>query len=192
MLSGTPVPILVAGASSVASQRDRGRLESMFTAHHETVWRVMRRRGLAPEAAADATQQCFLIAAERLGDIRAGSERAFLLATALRVASTASRSSQRWQLEDDMDQREALAHQADELADRRRAVDLMDRVLAKLDPPLLEVFVLFEIEGLSTPEIAKMIGIPLGTAASRLRRGREAFRAVVARLEKKLRREVER
>jgi len=182
----------VARVSSMANDVDRSRLEAMFTAHNETVWRVMRRRGLTPEAAADATQQCFLVAAERLADIRLGSERAFLLSTALRIASTASRSSQRWQLEDDMDQREASDDHADEIADRRRAVDLMDRVLAKLDPPLLEVFVLFEIEGLSTPEIAKMVGIPLGTAASRLRRGREAFRAVIGRLEKKLRREVER
>jgi RNA polymerase sigma-70 factor (ECF subfamily) len=57
---------------------------------------------------------------------------------------------------------------------------------------LLEVFVLFEIEGLPTPEIAKMINIPVGTAASRLRRAREEFRAVVARLERSLRREEER
>jgi RNA polymerase sigma-70 factor (ECF subfamily) len=170
---------------------DRRRLEQMFTAHHVAVWRTLRRRGLSPEAAADATQQCFLIAAERLEDIRKGSERAFVLGTALRLASTAIRTDRRWQLEDNMVLRASPAR-ADEIADRRRAVDLMDRVLSRLHPDLLEVFVLFEIEGLPTPEIAKMINIPVGTAASRLRRAREEFRAVVARLERSLRREEER
>src|SRR6188474_2392048 len=65
---------------------DSSRLRLMFESHHELVWRTLRRRGLAPDAAADATQQAFLIAAERLGDIRQGSERAFLIGTALRLA----------------------------------------------------------------------------------------------------------
>ena len=180
--------ITVPRVLAVGDDVDRRRLEQIFTLHHEAVWRMLRRRGLSPEAAADATQQCFLIAAERLDDIRKGSERAFVLGTALRLASTAMRTDRRWQLEDNMDLRASPA-QADEIADRRRAVDLMDRVLSRLHPDLLEVFVLFEIEGLPTPEIAKMIDIPVGTAASRLRRAREEFRAVVARLERSLRRE---
>ncbi len=189
MSIGAVLPIEDHRPLPVATDTDRQRLEEMFAAHHQAVWRTLRRRGLLPEAAADGTQQCFLIAAERLADIRAGSERAFLLGTALRLAATALRSSRRWQLEDDMDLRPTTDERADDIADRRRAVDLMDRVLARLAPDLLEVFVLFEIEGVSTPEIAKMIEVPIGTVASRLRRAREAFRAVVARLERTLRRE---
>jgi len=44
------------------------------------------------------------------------------------------------------------------------------------------VFVLFELEGMTTPEIAELIGIPLGTAASRLRRARETFREAASKL----------
>jgi RNA polymerase sigma-70 factor, ECF subfamily len=180
----------LAGATAlpVNGDVDRRRLERMFIAHHEAVWRTLRRRGLSPEAAADATQQCFLIAAERLDDIRAESERAFVLGTAIRLALTAARTDRRWQLEEDMDLREGSAR-ADEATDRKRAVDLMDRVLSRLHPDLLEVFVLFELEGLPTPEIARMLKIPVGTTASRLRRAREEFRAVVARLERSLRRQ---
>lgn len=158
----------------------------MFRAHHELVWRTLRRFGLPPEAAADATQQAFLIAAERLDDIRAGSERAFLFGTALRLARTASRSSRRFQLEDDMDLHVDPGLRAEALTERQRAIELTDRVLSKLDPDLLSVFVLFELEEMSTPEIAKLIGIPVGTAASRLRRAREAFRAAVAKLERNM------
>jgi RNA polymerase sigma-70 factor (ECF subfamily) len=167
----------------------RSRLEKMFRAHHELVWRTLRRLGLGPEQAADAAQQAFLIAAERLNDIRHGSERAFLFGTAIRLARTAYRSGRRFQLEDDMDHRADAGSKLEELVDRRRAVELADRVLAQMEPSLLTVFVLFEIEGLSTPEIAELVGVPLGTAASRLRRAREAFRSTAARMERTLRRE---
>ena len=122
---------------------DPNRLEAMFRAHHAVVWRALRRRGLAPEAAADATQQCFLIAAERLKDIRTDSERAFLLGTALRLALSAFRNSQRWQLGDDMDLHAGLVPAGEEALDQRRAIELLDRALSRLDPDLLEVFVLF-------------------------------------------------
>ena len=48
---------------------------------------------------------------------------------------------------------------------------------------------LFELEGLSSPEIAALLEIPLGTVASRLRRARAQFRTVVARLERVMQRE---
>jgi RNA polymerase sigma-70 factor, ECF subfamily len=165
----------------------RARLEGMFRAHHELVWRTLRRLGLGPEAAADAAQQAFLIATERLSDIRPGSERAFLFGTALRLARSAFRASRRVQLEDDMDERVHVGARAEELVDRKRAIALADRVLATMEPSLLTVFVLYELEGLSTPEIAEIIGKPLGTAASRLRRAREAFRSAAARLEQRTR-----
>src|SRR4051812_50116794 len=84
---------------------DRVRLERLFNAHHATVWRALRRRGLSPEAAEDATQETFLLAAERLDGIRPESERSFLIATALRVAHTLGRKTVRWELDEDMDQR---------------------------------------------------------------------------------------
>jgi RNA polymerase sigma-70 factor, ECF subfamily len=170
---------------------DRRRLEHMFASHHEAVWRTLRRRGLSPEGAADAAQQCFLIAAERVHDIRKGSERAFLLGTALRLATSAIRTDRRWKLEEDMDLRVG-ATRAEDIAERSRAVDMLDRVLSGMHPALFEVFVLFELEGLATPAIAKLLHIPVGTAASRLRRAREEFRAGVARLEKSLRFDEER
>src|SRR3954468_7097145 len=90
---------------ALAPEAVRLRLERMFAAHHVSVWRSLRRRGLQAEEAADATQETFLIAASRLGDIAPDSERAFLIGTARRVAHTLRRKTLRWQLDDDMDQR---------------------------------------------------------------------------------------
>lgn len=181
--------LVAVGAPARDEVARRDRLEGMFRAHHELVWRTLRRLGLGPDAAADAAQQAFLIATERLSDIRPGSERAFLFGTALRLARSAYRSGRRMQLEDDMDERVHAGTRTEDLVDRNRAIALADRVLAELEPNLLTVFVLYELEGLTTPEIAEIIGKPLGTAASRLRRAREAFRSAAARLEQRIRTE---
>ena len=165
---------------------DRERLADMFRAHHQTVWRTLRRWGLDAHAAADAGQQAYLIAAERLGDIRVGSERAFLIGTALRIARTSHRKTSRLQYEEDMDKR--IADQGG-AADGQSALELVDLALARMDPQLVEVFVLYELEGFSSPEIAHALDVPVGTVASRLRRAREGFRAVARRMELTLERE---
>jgi RNA polymerase sigma-70 factor (ECF subfamily) len=178
-----------AGARPLAPRApaDRGRLERMFQAHHALVWRTLRRRGLDADAAADATQQTFLVAAERLADINTDSERAFLVGTALRVAFSWGRKTVRWQLDEDMDRRAAGA--ARDVLDEQTAIQLCDLALSKVDPELAEIFVLFELEDLTSPEIAALLEIPLGTVASRLRRAREQFRLVVSRIELAMRRE---
>src|SRR5262245_2975848 len=77
---------------------DPERLERMFKAHHALVWRTFRRLGFDEDAATDATQQVFLVAAERLSDIREPSERAFLFSTTLRMAKTLTRKRRRIEL----------------------------------------------------------------------------------------------
>jgi RNA polymerase sigma-70 factor (ECF subfamily) len=165
---------------------DRARLERMFRDHHELLWRMLRRRGLGPDAAADLAQQAFLIAAERLDAIHRGSERAFLIGTAVRLARSAFRRARLIELADDMD---VHAARGGDVGDARSAIDLLDLVLSKIDPPLVEVFVLFELEEMSSPEIARLLEVPLGTVASRLRRAREAFRGAANRVELVVQRE---
>jgi len=170
------------------SEADRSRLERMFIAHHKIVWRLLRRRGLTEDAAAEATQQTFLLAAERLADIRPESERSFLIESAFRVAYALARKVERWTLEQDMDER--LSDDRD-TGDRRADIQLCDIALSKVNPELAEVFVLYELQGMSAPEIAELLHIPLGSVASRLRRAREQFRIAAARLERASRREGE-
>jgi RNA polymerase sigma-70 factor, ECF subfamily len=154
------------------------------------VWRLLRRLGLPEGDADDATQQVFIIAAQRFGDIRPGRERSFLYTTALHVAFKARRSVERRredlgaEVEPDPDG----APNPEDLVDRRRARELLDSLLDALPLELRVVLVLHEIEELSTTEIAEVIGVPAGTAASRLRRARELFTERVRRLETRLRR----
>jgi RNA polymerase sigma-70 factor, ECF subfamily len=165
---------------------DQGRLEQMFRAHRGVIWRMLRCRGLAPDAAADATQEVFLVAAQRLADIAVGKERSFLIGTALHVAQAAARTRSRWQLEENVD---PVEESTPTLDDRKSALDLIGKILSRVDPPLVEVFVLYEIAEFSSFEIAELLGIPRGTVASRLRYAREAFREAARRMELTLRRE---
>ncbi|HEY1533810.1 MAG TPA: sigma-70 family RNA polymerase sigma factor, partial [Polyangiaceae bacterium] len=69
----------------------------------------------------------------------------------------------------------------DEL-ERREALDILDTVLHSLDDEQREVFVLCEIEELTAPQAASIVGIPVGTVASRLRRARQTFGEELKRL----------
>jgi RNA polymerase sigma-70 factor (ECF subfamily) len=63
---------------------------------------------------------------------------------------------------------------------------LLDEVLDAMTMDLRTVFVLFELEELPTAEIARLLEIPVGTAASRLRRAREEFHVLAKRVRARL------
>lgn len=163
---------------------DRQQLEDLYRAHHQIIWRTLRRMGFSPEAAADYTQQAYLIALERLDRILPGSERAFLFSTAIFFGRTVLRKERRMELSEDVDAGSDDGASARGLDHRQVALQLLERILEGMDPDLVTVFTLYEIEGLSSPEIAELLSIPLGTVASRLRRARESFRRRAARAER--------
>jgi RNA polymerase sigma-70 factor (ECF subfamily) len=156
------------------------RLRVMFDSHHQVLWRTLCRYGLDPDAAADIGQQAYLVALERIDDIWPGSERAFLVGTALRLARKHRHKAARLRLESSVDERVQARASAESQA---IALELLDRVLSQLDADLVEVFVLFDVEGFSTKEVAATLDVPEGTVASRLRRARQAFRAATQRLD---------
>jgi RNA polymerase sigma-70 factor (ECF subfamily) len=143
----------------------------------------LRRFGLSTADADDAAQRVFVIAAERYDDIAPGSERGFLFRTAMHVASKAHRSARRRleTAEADVGDEQDAAPLADELLDQRRARQLLDRILGEIEPDLAAVIVLFEIEGLTTTEVAEALDVPPGTVASRLRRARAELESHVSR-----------
>jgi RNA polymerase sigma-70 factor (ECF subfamily) len=53
--------------------------------------------------------------------------------------------------------------------------DALQRGLQKLQPALLEALTLYEVEGKSYSEIARMVDIPVGTVRTRIFRAREAL-----------------
>src|SRR5262249_10396484 len=145
--------------------------------------------GLDAAEADDGAQQVFLVASRRLAEIRLGGERAYLFGIAYRVAADARKRSARRHEQPSEDVGEAIdpAPNADEMLDQQRARALLDAALEKLPIDLRVVFTLHELEEMSMSEIAEVLGIPPGTVASRLRRAREDFETIVARMTKRVR-----
>jgi RNA polymerase sigma-70 factor (ECF subfamily) len=164
-------------------------VDAFVRRHHAFVWRVLRRNGLASADADDAAQKVFLIAIERLQDIHAGSERAFLYRTAAHVASKAQRSARRRPDTAPLGERDEPDEEPlpDALLDQRRARELLDRILADISAELRAALILFDLEGLTKQEVAEALGIPPGTVASRVRRAREEVEAHVLRHQARLR-----
>ena len=178
-------PLAIAPPELVREDLTSGaRLRTLFDGQFDFVWRSLRRLGVPELTVDDATQEVFLVVSRRLGDIEPGRERSFLFATALRVASTARRAAARRGIHDDAEVAQLVDHAPgpEELADRKRARDVLDRVLATLELDLRAVFVLYELEEMTMAEIAITLELPPGTVASRLRRAREAFEATAAEL----------
>jgi RNA polymerase sigma-70 factor (ECF subfamily) len=174
----------MAGGTEV---RNEARIRRAFDLHVNTVWRVLRRLGVPEAIVDDAVQRVFIVFARRIADVELGSERPFLLSTAARVASEIRRSPKNNRelsgdqvlLESEVDPQPL----PDELIERRRTSELLDLVLERMTESLREVFVLYEFESLTVPEIAELVQIPVGTAASRLRRARAEFKERVTKLD---------
>lgn len=162
------------------SPRVRERLRAMFEAHYELVWRVLRRSGLQRIEADDAAQQAFMVAARRIDEVAATTERAFLCATALKIASRLRQTSAREVLMDEPPEPTDAATPLEALEHKRRR-ELLDRLLRAMDEDLRIVLVLSDIEGLSKREVAEVLGVPEGTAASRLRRARDDIQSRLQR-----------
>jgi RNA polymerase sigma-70 factor (ECF subfamily) len=161
------------------------RVAGLVRLHYAFVWRLLRRLGLGEGDADDAAQQVFLTASARLGDIEETRERSFLYGVTLNIAARARRSLGR-RREEPLElafDRATQEPNAEQLLERSQARALLDGLLDEMPEDLRTIFVLFELEQLSTPEIADICAIPVGTAASRLRRAREDFEERVARLE---------
>ncbi|AKU95311.1 RNA polymerase sigma factor RpoE [Labilithrix luteola] len=161
-----------------------GRLRRLFEQEYDFVWRSLRRLGVPPENTEDAAQQVFVIVSRKLDRIELEDERRYLFGVVVRVASNArrSRGRRREVSEDQAGEPLDEAATADGLLEKKDARALLDRVLGAITEDLRVVFVLFELEEMTLVEISAVLGIPLGTATSRLRRAREQFRTVAARL----------
>ncbi len=181
--SGVVNPLPVQPLTAAERQ---ARLTELLHGHHASVWRTLRRFGVSEDRADDAAQEVFIIAARKLELVRDGCERKYLLQIAIRVAANHRRAVRaRPETPDEL----ALESQcdpapsADSLLQQKRLRALVDAVLSRWSPELRTAFVLFELEGLSVPEIAELTETKLGTVASRLREGRKLFRAAVTRLQ---------
>jgi RNA polymerase sigma-70 factor (ECF subfamily) len=166
------------------SKQDATRFRSMVDANFDFIWRSLRGLGVPSASIDDAAQLVFWTASQKIATITPGSERSFLFATARGIASNARRSQLRNR---ELLDEDAIASHVDrapdpeQLAASRQARLVLDRILDGLPEDLRAVFLLYELEGQTMAEIAALLGTPMGTVASRLRRAREEFQSMARR-----------
>jgi RNA polymerase sigma-70 factor (ECF subfamily) len=161
---------------------NEGRLRHIVSDHFEVLWRFLRRLGITESDADDAVQEVVLVLARKLDQVQVGSERSFVLSTAVRVASGFRRTQRNRREVDDDSLGEMPSQDLDPeaLAEKQRLRVVLQGVLNQLPMELRAVFVLYELEELTMAEIAQALELPPGTVASRLRRSRELFESLAA------------
>ncbi len=163
---------------------DQASFRELFEAHAPFVWRCLRRMGVSEADVEDVCQEVFVVVLRKLDqfDGRAAI-RSWLYGISVRKASDYRRRAHR--------KRETSAEAAHEPAvepsqgdavERRAARDMLDEILGQLDDKHRAVFVLYEIEQLTMPEIVEALGCPLQTAYSRLRAARQKVQAAAERM----------
>ncbi|APR79189.1 RNA polymerase sigma factor RpoE [Minicystis rosea] len=175
----------VTSASEVATDGNSFDFEAVFTAEVRYVWNSLRRLGVRAADLDDATHDVFVAVHRHRGDYDpARSLRAWLFGFAARVAANHRRTQRRRREDPAEDQQfpDESPH-ADERLDQGHKRRLLARGLEALDADRRAVIVMHDLDGHPMPEIAAALGIPLNTAYSRLRLGREDLAAAVRRLQ---------
>ncbi len=151
--------------------------------------RVLRRLGVREHKLEleDALQAVLVSVDRRFDELREPNElRAYLCTACVSVARDVGRRRKRDAAcrgdTDDVDAAPSSIPSPEDALGHKEELAVLQRLIDALDDERREVFVLYEIEGLTGQEIAKHLGIPMGTVSSRLRRAREDFVAMVARL----------
>ncbi|HXJ18708.1 MAG TPA: RNA polymerase sigma factor [Polyangia bacterium] len=161
----------------------------LFDDYFVFVWRTARRLGIPHSSLDDVVQETFMVAYRRRDDFEGRSSvKTWLYGIAFNVVRAHRRElGAKYPAalhEEHRADPGLLADGADgphESAAKREAARFVDRFLERLNQDQRDVFVLAELEQLSAPEIATVLGAPLNTIYSRLRLARAEFGKAVAR-----------
>jgi len=161
------------------ASREDARLHELVRAYKGQLARYLARHGVAGADLDDAVQEVLIVASGKLDQVSAENERSFLYGTALRVASNLRRGLRR---RDRMvvslgDAPRDASPAIDDLTDELFGRTLLDEALERMPEDVKPVFLMVEIEEQPVSIVARRLGLPEGTVASRLRRARACFDA---------------
>jgi RNA polymerase sigma-70 factor (ECF subfamily) len=142
--------------------------------------------GVRPPETDDAAQRVFVVLSEKLSTIHPGKERSFVFSVVMRVAASVRRdlatARQREVAESETFESISPGPTAEAAFLQAQERATLDEILASIPEERRAVFILFELEEFKATEIAELLDIPVGTVATRLKRGREEFQAAITRL----------
>jgi RNA polymerase sigma-70 factor (ECF subfamily) len=172
-----------------ARDGDKAALEELLHRHQGQVYRYGMRMCRNPEDAQDILQDTLLAMARGFRDFRGASSLSTWLYTVAR--SFCIKKRRRSKTGPDTTSFDAAeTHPSEALTDPSRPPDealagkevavALDEAIAALEPSYREVLLLRDVEGLTAPEVAEVLGISVQAVKSRLHRARVAVRDAVA------------
>lgn len=163
---------------------------TFFREHYAFVWRSVRRCGVDAAELDDVVQEVFLSAHRDRGQFEGRSSlKTWLYGVAINRARMHQRSQARRAKRHEAGGAMMVAPPASDLASRHAAVDLLDRLVSKLDPDKRDVFVLLELEDVPAKDVAAQLGLSVNTVHSRLRLARQRITLEVRRMRARRERE---
>jgi len=161
----------------------------IYEASFAFAWRTARRLGTPEANLDDVVQEIFMVAHRRRDDFEGRSSlKTWLYGIVFNVVRAHRRElgakhphALHAERRADPDIVVDAADGPHERAAKSEAARFIEWFLEGLDDDRREVFVLVELEQLSAPEIAALLGVPLNTVYSRLRLARLEFSKAVAR-----------
>jgi glucose/mannose transport system substrate-binding protein len=165
------------------SPADERRFRALVKQSTVGLARYLAHVGVDPSEVDDAMQEALVVVATKLPTLPPGSERAFLFSTALRIASNVRRGVRRRERTRGELQRAPVDPRpsVDDLLDEQSSRATLEEALEGLPHDSRLVYLMSEVQELPLSRIAQRLGIPDGTAASRLRRARRIMEAWTSR-----------
>jgi len=187
--SGARVASLDGEVRSIGSPREAlvTEFREVYKHYFSFVWSCTRRMGVDPSDVDDVVQEIFIVIHGKVATLeQPESLRSWIYGIVRRTASTYHRAKRAklasvaaFSSEPEMQYPHPLSPL--ELAEQSDQVRLLWSLLAKLDPPKREAFVLAEFDDMTVPEIASAIDVPLNTVYSRLRTAKLEIEAALAK-----------
>jgi RNA polymerase sigma-70 factor (ECF subfamily) len=181
--SGSAPPAAAAGAASPVLDKEaiRRRVEALFRAHARLVARWAARLGGPALEVEDVVQEVFLIAQQRLHTFNGTSQPTTWLyaitQNVVRHRRRRERVRRMFSLATERAARGLLEGRGPGVGEleRREATRILYRLIDRLGEKYRDVFILFELEGMSGEDIAALTGINPTTVRVRLHRARALF-----------------
>lgn len=171
---------------------DRKALDQLLTRHQSRVYRFGLKMCRDEEDAKDVLQETLIAVARNVKDFRGASSVSTWLYTIARSFCIKKRRRSKFAPEQEESLDLGPEGQVAQVADPGRPPDeslagrqieaALDKAIGALDPMYREVLVLRDVEGLSAPEVAEIMGLTVEAVKSRLHRARVAVRERVAPL----------
>jgi RNA polymerase sigma-70 factor (ECF subfamily) len=177
---------------AAARRGDARALEALLERHEAQVYRFGMKMCGDPEDAKDVLQETLLAMARSVRDFRGASSISTWLYTIARSYCIKKRRRSKFAPAEEASLDTDVAAEAKVLADTRAGADealvgkqverALERAIEGLEPMYREVLLLRDVEGLTAPEVAEVLGVTPQAVKSRLHRARLAVRESVAPL----------